>query len=229
MSMSLNETVRKRRTPAWAAILAAVAATTLVAGCAPKPDRLSTGAVPDDYRARHPIVLAEGETTLDVPVSSGDTQISLATRDLIRGFASNYHNTASGVVQVMLPEGAPNSHAVQRIRRDIRAALTSGGVPANRIVEMRYQAQSNGDAAPVRLSYTAIKASAGPCGEWPEDLAMRTEQNQNYYNFGCATQSNLAAQVANPTDLLGPRVMSPVDAEQRNLVINNYRTRSALN
>ncbi len=223
MSMSSNKTAPQSRVPAPAAVLAAVLIATLAAGCAPKPDRLATGAIPDDYRARHPIVLAEGEETIDVPISSGDVSLQLATRDLIRGFASRYHGTSSSVVQIMLPSGSPNSAAVNRVRREIRAALVSGGVPANRIVELRYQAGASGDAAPVRLSYTAIKASTGPCGEWPEDLAMKTESNQNYYNFGCATQSNLAAQVSNPTDLLGPRVMSPIDAEQRNTVINNYR------
>ncbi|WP_377291734.1 CpaD family pilus assembly protein [Rhizobium sp. SG2393] len=224
MSTSSIETTGKVRAPAWAAVLACAMAAGVLAGCAPKPDRLSTGAVPDDYRARHPIVLAEGESTVDVPISSGDVRLQLATRDLIRGFASRYHTTASSVVQVILPSGAPNSAAVQRLRREIRAALVSGGVPANRIVELRYEAGASGDAAPVRLSYTAIKASTAPCGEWPEDLAIKTSTNQNYYNFGCATQANLAAQVVSPTDLLGPRVMSPVDAEQRNLVINDYRT-----
>ncbi|MDE1996302.1 MAG: pilus assembly protein CpaD, partial [Rhizobiaceae bacterium] len=41
--------------------------------------------------------------------------------------------------------------------------------------------------------------------------------------FGCASQNNLAAQVANPTDLIAPRAMSPIDADQRSKVIDNYR------
>ena len=69
----------------------------------------------------------------------------------------------------------------------------------------------------------AITAKAGPCGEWPEDLVANTMENRNYHNFGCATQANLAAQVANPMDLVQPRGMTPIDAEQRYLVIQDYR------
>ena len=48
-------------------------------------------------------------------------------------------------------------------------------------------------------------------------------QNKNYENFGCASQQNLAAQIANPSDLVGPRGMSPIDAANRATVIQTYR------
>jgi pilus assembly protein CpaD len=91
------------------------------------------------------------------------------------------------------------------------------------MIETTYDASVTGDAAPIRLSYVAITAQTAPCGAWPEDLALNTLENRNYYNFGCATQSNLAAQIANPTDLVGPRQMSPIDAEQRGQVIDSWR------
>ncbi|HEV7322063.1 MAG TPA: CpaD family pilus assembly protein [Ensifer sp.] len=194
----------------------------LLAGCGTK-DNLATGSIPDDYRTRHPIVLAEGERTIDIPIASGDRRLNQGTRDVIAGFAADYRNSASGVVQIMMPRGAANSHAAQAMRREIRSALVSAGVPAKRLLETSYDAGPYGDAAPVRLSYVAITAQTGPCGTWPEDLNLNTMENKNYYNFGCASQSNLAAQIANPTDLLGPRQMSPIDAEQRGQVIKDWR------
>jgi pilus assembly protein CpaD len=192
-----------------------------LAGCA--RDNTTTGALPDDYRTRHPIVIGEAEHLIDVPVASGDRHLTVSAREVIRGFAQSYKGASTGVVQIMLPSGSANAVAADAVRRDIRGALVSGGVPANRLVEMRYEAGAQGDAAPVRLRYTAITAQAGPCGEWPSDLAVNTIQNKNYENFGCATQANLAAQIANPTDLLGPREMSPADAVQRGEVIKDYR------
>ena len=61
--------------------------------------------------------------------------------------------------------------------------------------------------ATVRLSYPKISATAGPCGLWPADLGPSIDnpgynENKQYYNFGCATQRNLAAMVANPQDLI---------------------------
>ncbi|MBP1887929.1 CpaD family pilus assembly protein [Sinorhizobium mexicanum] len=194
----------------------------LLASCGTK-DNLATGAIPDDYRTRHPIVIAEAERTIDIPVASGDTRLSQGTRDVIRGFAAEYRNASTGVIQIMLPRGSVNSHAAQTVRRDIRRQLAAVGVPGKRVIETGYEAGATGDAAPIRLSYVAIAAQTAPCGEWPEDLTLNTLQNRNYYNFGCATQSNLAAQIANPTDLIGPRQMSPIDAEQRGEVIKSWR------
>ena len=48
-------------------------------------------------------------------------------------------------------------------------------------------------------------------------------QNRSYWNFGCASQNNLAAQLDNPMDLVAPRAMTPIDAQNRSKVIQTYR------
>ncbi|MEQ8736971.1 MAG: CpaD family pilus assembly lipoprotein, partial [Hoeflea sp.] len=75
--------------------------------------------------------------------------------------------------------------------------------------------------------YLAISASTGQCGRWPDDLAADTSENKHWANFGCAYQNNLAAQIANPGDLIAPRGMSPIDAERRSQVIQTYRESGA--
>ncbi len=204
------------------AISALLVAGTSLASCANR-DGMSTGALPDDYRTRHPIVIAEAEHTIDVPVASTDRHLTKGARDVIRGFAQSYTNSATGTVQILLPKGSGNAYAVSALRKEIRGVLVGSGIPANRLVEVTYQANPGGDAAPVRLSYSAITAKTAPCGNWPKDLISNTIENKNYENFGCASQSNLAAQIANPLDLLGPRAMSPIDAVQRGKVISDYR------
>ena len=52
---------------------------------------------------------------------------------------------------------------------------------------------------------------------------MSNSENKHYANFGCSYQNNLAAQIANPADLIGPRKLSEVDAEKRGVVIDEYR------
>ena len=42
--------------------------------------------------------------------------------------------------------------------------------------------------------------------------------NTQYYNFGCASQANLAAMVDNPSDLLYPRGVEPGDQMRRGVV-----------
>lgn len=195
---------------------------TTLAGCASR-DGMSTGALPDDYRTRHPIVIAEAEHAIDVPVASSDRHLTLGARDVIRGFASGYRNSATGTVQILVPSGSANAHAASALRKEIRGVLVGAGIPAERLSEASYQAGGDDDAAPIRLSYSAITAKTAPCGNWPKDLVANTIENKNYENFGCASQANLAAQVSNPMDLLGPRAMSPIDAVQRGQVISDYR------
>lgn len=193
-----------------------------LSGCA-RPDGMSTGSLPDDYRTRHPIVVGEAEKVIDIPIASGDRHLSIGQSEVIAGFATNYLGTSSGPIQILAPQGAANSSAAMAASTDIRKLLRKMGVADNRIVQTSYAADGYGSAAPVRISYRAITAQTQPCGEWPEDMTLNTSQNNNYYNFGCANQANLAAQIANPNDLLGPRRMTPADAAQREQAIERYR------
>ncbi|WP_425523387.1 CpaD family pilus assembly protein [Agrobacterium rosae] len=202
-------------------VLALLTTAALAQSCARDP--MSTGAIPDDYRNRHPITLSEAQHSLDIPVSAGDNRLTVGMADNIKGFAQSYAATSSGVVQIQVPTGSANSAAASILKRQIRATLASSGIPAAKIVETPYRAAPSGDAAPIRLSYIAVTAMTGQCGQWPEDLSDNTYSNKNWYNFGCASQNNLAAQIANPMDLVGPRGMSPIDAERRSVVIGNYR------
>lgn len=194
-----------------------------LSGCGSMKDQTTTSAIPDDYRTRHPIMLSEVEHTLDVPVASGDHRLTTGVQDSIAGFAADYLSASTGTIQILVPHGSPNSGAASAVRKQIRQVLTTRGVPTNKIIETSYQADANSSAAPVRLSYVAITATTNPCGEWPEDLQENTFSNKNYHNFGCATQSNLAAQIANPMDLVTPRDMAPIDATRRSQVIGLYR------
>lgn len=185
--------------------------------------QLTTGAIPDDYRTRHPIVLADGEQTLDVPIASGDTHLTTGQKDIIKGFAQRFMASPAGVVQVQVPHGSYNAGAAAKVSSDVRRALEANGIRGQRILMTSYVAQPTGDAAPIRLSYVTTKAMTDQCGQWPEDLSDNTFQNKNWYNFGCSSQNNLAAQVADPTDLIAPRGMTPIDAAQRAQVISDYR------
>ena len=48
-------------------------------------------------------------------------------------------------------------------------------------------------------------------------------ENREYWNFGCASQRNLAAMVENPADLVQPRGEVAVYAARRSTVLDKYR------
>ena len=79
----------------------------------------------------------------------------------------------------------------------------------------------------VRVNYPRMAAETGPCGLWPEDLGPTYDpvywSNRPHWNHGCASQRNLAAQVANPADLVQPRAETPVLASRRATALEKYR------
>jgi pilus assembly protein CpaD len=91
-----------------------------------------------------------------------------------------------------------------------------------------YQVKDPSVAAPIRLSFHKLGARvAHRCGQWPDDLSgiagNRGFKNENYWNFGCSTQQNLAAQVADPVDLVRPRTMERADTVKRTRGLEDLR------
>ena len=204
-------------------------AVSLLSGCAGWPgNSVTVGAVPDDYRTNHPIIVAEKERSVDLPVASGDRKLTISMREIVRGAAQSYRSSASGAIRIMVPVGSANAGAASVLSTQVAEVLRDEGVPGDRILSSPYHVTSPDDAAPIRIAFMAITASTGECGRWPEDLLANTTENKHYANFGCATQNNLAAQLANPGDLIAPRGMTPIDAERRSTVIEAYRTNGAI-
>ncbi|MGB8817485.1 MAG: CpaD family pilus assembly lipoprotein [Rhizobiaceae bacterium] len=183
---------------------------------------IEVGSIPDDYRTNHPISIAEQEEHLDVLVGASDRGISLAQRSVIEGFVAQYMANGSGPVQVMLPSHGTNAAAAKRVQSDVVAALRKGGVMSGHIITMSYAPPTSDGANPIRIAYRALAASTDKCGKWPEDLTQDTE-NKHYADFGCSYQNNLAAMIANPADLLGPRAVTQVDPAKRGNVIKKYQ------
>ena len=60
------------------------------------------------------------------------------------------------------------------------------------------------------------------CGQQWDNIS-RSATNQVQSQFGCSVTANMAAQVANPADLLGPSAIDPVDAQRRDVMLGKYR------
>lgn len=211
-------------TPAMMRLVLAVAVVSLMSGCAlQKRDSVVVGAIPDDYRTNHPIIIAEKEEKLDLPVAASARGATTSQRATLEGFLSSYDRSAAPPLNIIKPSGSGNAVAAGDAAQDFARIAKNSGVPASRIMFSSYQASPEEVSAPVRVSYVGMKAQTGKCGRWPEDL-LNTSENKHYANFGCSYQNNLAAQIANPTDLLGPRKQTPIDAENRGRVISDYQT-----
>jgi len=199
----------------------AIAIAASLAGCA-KRDSITVGAIPDDYRTTHPIVIAEKNEKIDLPVGAGDRGMTGFQRDTLLGFLDGYDKSAAPSLTIAVPVGSANELAATAAGRDFARLAVASGISRNRIVMTTYQSASVEASAPVRVAYISTKAQTDKCGRWPEDM-LQSSENKHYADYGCSYQNNLAAQMANPADLLGPRKQTPIDAERRGVVIDGYR------
>jgi pilus assembly protein CpaD len=205
-----------------------IALSIALGGCSYAPDAVITGGVPDDYRLRHPIAITEARQSIAVFVGHGRSGLTATQRSDVIGLARTWVREGTGAVVVEVPVDTPNARAAAATFGEVRSVLMAGGVPSRGITMQHYHPIETQSLAPIKLNYTKIAATAGPCGMWPEDLGPSVgnpsyNENKPYYNLGCATQRNLAAMVDNPSDLVQPRSETPAYTMRRNEGFEKYR------
>lgn len=172
---------------------------------------------PSDYRERHPIALTQAPVVLDVMVRG--VGLDRRQRTDVAAFAERYRAGGSGVLHVQVPQGG-DGVGTQRTLAAVRETLAAGGVPAAYLSVTHYTPGDPSLAAAIRLSFRSLQAGVqSRCGQWPQDLGISDAafnlRNEQFYNFGCATQNNLAAQVVDPVDLVRGRTSTPMDVSRR--------------
>lgn len=204
------------RNPSLAFVLPLAAA---LAGCGAQVAS-SDPVFPGDFEARHPVALATARTTVDVFPTGG--ALDGRTIANLRAFAERYRAFGAGEIVVLTPATErQDGHAVEAIRRALAGARAGVRVST-------YAPGPRDGAPPIRVSFLGLKAKVPtPCGNWPEDLASGSSiegwKNEPYANFGCATQTVLAAQVDDPRDFVQPRSPGPSDVAMRMRAIEAVR------
>ena len=162
-----------------------------------------------------------------VQVEPGLDRIALAVRDdglsanqqaALEDLASRYLLSGVGVVRVEGPSG--EDPAAARQTWAVRSALESAGLPADRIVVAAYAAPN--PKAPVLAGFETVRAVIPNCAAEPRDMGGRFS-NESSMGFGCAVNANIAAQIADPRDIVGHRPVSPPDSGRAAVVFDNYR------
>lgn len=216
------------RFPRSAALAGAILGLTLALGGCKTAAPEVTASIPDDYRLRHPIVIQESKQTTEVFVGSERGGLTATQRADVISVAQNWLREGTGTITIDVPLHTPNAHVARDSYRDVHSLLVTAGVPGRGIVMRNYKPEDPRQLPTIRLSYSRIAASAGPCGTWPDDLGPSIKNkgyldNKPYFNLGCSQQRNLAAMVANPSDLVQPRPETPVYNARRTFVLDKYR------
>lgn len=146
--------------------------------------------------------------------------LSAGQADALATFADGWR-AEGGPIVLRAPVGGPEAASVARAAEHVRGYLLDHGVSNAEISVMGYDAKGD-RAAPLMLTRQQYSVTVPTCGrEWTNIAHSRTNEVQA--NFGCATTANMAAQIANPADLLRPTASTPPDAQRRDVVLDKYR------
>jgi pilus assembly protein CpaD len=217
-----------KKPPRLAHTLVFVSLAALLVGCNTTSNQGEiTGSIPSDYRQRHPIAVREAKQTLTVFIGDRRGGLTAAQRAEVGALAPAWRREATGGFIIDVPFGTSNERAAMGAAREIRAVLAGAGVPHNSIEVRPYTTDDPARLGTLRVNYLRMKAETGPCGLWPDDvgptLSPLNTANKPHWNHGCASQRNLAAQVADPADLVQPRAETPAFTARRTTVIDKYR------
>ena len=191
------------------------------AACRLRADRTVTGSTySPDYRQRHPMVLAEG---------ARQPRRVRQCRERPRSASARGRRRFRDRVSALRPRAAHGADA-GRVRRRAWSAPDARSRPRGArdrrnsrcgyLAVSTYPVADPRAASAIRLSFQRLKAKvAGKCGLWPHDLGVSNMSgdfnNGPYWNQGCALQSNVAAQVADPVDLVRGRQEGRIDTLRR--------------
>ncbi len=179
-----------------------------------------------NYKVRHPIAIVEKNRTLTIFVGSARNGLTPDQRADVLAFAQSWRDDGTGRFLIEHPTGVRNARAAAAALGEVRSILRAFGVSAGAISVRSYRAP-NDTLAVIRVNYPRLATQVGPCGQWPDDLGSSDDPNHfeniEYWNFGCSTQRNLAAMVANPNDLVQPRGESTTYTPRRTTVLDKYR------
>lgn len=175
-----------------------------------------------DAAQRHPILVSQQPTEMTVSISAGQHHLSPHHRAQVHSFVQRFRATDAGNGRIVIsaPSGSRNEVAAMHAVSEIRKMVASIGVSDTDVIVEAYQGEP-GRNLPIRLSFLRFVAEGPTCGNFSTNLAEEPG-NLPYPNFGCSTQKILAAQVANPADLLEPRAMTPRASGRRDVTFNGY-------
>lgn len=191
----------------------------VLAACQTSPQMIPAAPLAAD---RHQIRVEETAEQFEFAPAPHTLGLEPAERASLARMMEAYAQEGRGPLVVSYPRGSQNEDAAVTALDELRDMAYEYGLPAHLVRGAPYDAAGRG-RAPVTVSYTRLQARGPECGQVWTDIS-KSYANGPTPNFGCATKANLAAMIADPADLLGPRDMTPPDLARRATVLEAYRS-----
>lgn len=170
-----------------------------------------------------PIRVEPQVATLVVQVDADGHGLLPGEADRIVSFAGEWKSRGHGALSVSAPSGTANASKAQSAIQAINKILSAQEISKSAIRASTYRGAANDTDAPITLSFVTDVAVGPECGtDWSQNMAA-APRNLPWSEFGCSTQSNIAAVLEDPRDLQRPRGSDKADAMRRTTVVQKYR------
>lgn len=194
---------------------AAVAALGLAAGaCAPSGQPLSAANNPSLYSMHQPVVQ---RTDYVLDLNTGPDGLPQAERERLSAWLASIEVGYGDRISVDEPYGYANPRAREDVARlaGEYGLLLADGAPV---------LQGTLQPGTIRIIASRASASVPGCPNWAPGISETASGTSS--NYGCALNSNIAAMVANPDDLvLGQQGSISGSASTATRAIRSYRQR----
>lgn len=191
--------------------LTAIAA--IIAGC--------STAIPTyaPYDELHKVRVAEMIERLELYIRPEGMNVSARDRSAMMNFFRMYGTEGDGVIYMNVPASAKGTDGLRQAEAEVQSMMTHLGLSPAAIQMGSYPA-APGQPAPIMLSFRRFATLPGNCHNGQN--MTQSYNNMPYYNFGCASQSNFAAMVADPRQLLDGYDDDPAMTARRSTVLERY-------
>jgi pilus assembly protein CpaD len=123
---------------------------------------------------------------------------------------------------VQTPNDAADAPGARAYAEAAVSTLGVLGVPYDHVRMIGYAAGPQPKAV-VLASFSRVVAEGPDCRSVPWENLTATKDNKPYNRFGCTLTANMAAQIADPSDLAGNTPLAPADSSRRMVVLAKYR------
>lgn len=158
---------------------------------------------------RHPITVDQQTVSLRIAVDPTLHGLSRENMARLDQFMTAYRTKGHGPITVTAPSsGSTIDVEGQQTAANVRAALNQFGLQYEDMLGATYRTTSR--ERDVIVSFTRYVASGPVCGVFTGEQMAR-QRNMAAPNFGCTSQANLAAMIADPRDLTEAQTMAPTN------------------
>lgn len=203
---------------------AALSGAMMIAGC---QSNGSAGHAPAEYYTgttldRNAIGVKQHTEYLEVRLDDRDTQLRVSELMKVRDFLDAYTDVGHGPLVISMPHDATNPQLAVGAVAELRQLAWEAGVGYESLLGAAYN--SNGrTTTPIIMAFKTYKAIAPKCTSLAQLDVSNAVSNSDLPSLGCAVRTNMAAMIAEPSDLLGSRDLDEGDLDRRSRQLELWR------